>query len=175
MKDIIKTITTKTFTLDELNELSALLEKKKSEVNPYANLKSMSNKEFGESFSENLLCEKVKGLSHNNGAGHDLHSDKLGELEVKSVRLPVKSGWTMNQVHPQDCDGFLFAFYDTVKGTEKFCYVPSDEILSNFSCCRQHTREDGNPSCWSIHSSKKNEATLEKYYVGSFKELCEIV
>lgn len=63
MIDIYNVIKTSTYSLEELNLLAELVEQKKAELNPYANLKSMSNKKFGEEFSETLLCEKVGGFT----------------------------------------------------------------------------------------------------------------
>lgn len=134
----------------ELEELEKELKRIKNrikELNPYASLKEMSNKEFGEGWSEKYILSKCPFFKADNGLGHDFIY-QLGTVEVKSSRLPCKQ-ITYNQCHPNECDFFLFINYDTTNGIEEVYFVPSDDILNEtiFSKSKQHSR-DG--SCYTI-------------------------
>ena len=87
--------------IKELDEQIEILIQEKEKINPYSNLKSLSNKEFGEGFSENLIARQCPQLIHVSGKGYDFLSDKIGKIEVKSSRLPCKH-ITLNQLHPKD-------------------------------------------------------------------------
>ena len=153
--------------LEKYNEIIAEIDRLNQELeslNPYAHLKGLSNKAFGEGWSEPWILSKCPNLSKDNGAGHDIWSDKLGRIEVKSVRLPVKA-WTLNQVHPYDCDYFLFVFYDTIEGTEEIYLVPAGDIKAKFSYSAQHERgAKGDAKCISVTGTKKNKALLDAEY-----------
>ena len=158
-------------------EIKAQMELLKAELfalNPYAGLKEMSNKEFGEGWSESWILQHCPALKKDNGRGHDVYGEKLGKIEIKSTRLPCKQ-ITFNQIHPYDCDYFLFVLYNTEDGTEEIFLVPSEDIIDNnkFSISVQHQRVDENEkaNCFTMGMTKKNKATLEHYRIISWEEL----
>lgn len=157
--------------IQEIDNKIVELMAEKAKLNPFANLKEMSWKEFGEKFSENYVLEHVPNLVRKNGAGHDMYSEKLGYIEVKSGRLPYKSGWTMNQLHPDQCDYYLFVFYDTEEA-EVFLYLVSTGQLTSdeFKLNRQHGK-----GCFSMGQTKKNDQALEKYRIKDWKTLNSMV
>ena len=138
------------------------------ELNPYAGLKEMSNKVFGEEWSESHIIQNCPNLTRVDGKGYDLYSQRLGRIEVKSSRLPCKQ-ITFNQVHPYDCDYFLFALYETEEGYARLYLVPSKDLLNEtlFSMSGQHERpEAGKYTCFSMQANtKKNSKTLENYRI----------
>lgn len=160
--------------IKEIKEQIALLRAELLTLNPYAGLKEMSNKEFGEQWSEGWILQHCPTLKKDNGKGHDIYSDKLGKIEVKSTRLPCKQ-ITFNQIHPYDCDQFLFVLYDTEEGTEEIYLVPSSEIVdkSKFTLSVQHQRvgDDGEANCFTMTMTKKNRASLETHRIASWEEL----
>lgn len=153
------------------NEIEKLLAEKQR-LNPFASLKSLSWKEFGEGFSEQYVLDHVPHLSKENGAGHDMYSKRLGYIEVKSGRLPYKSGWTMNQLHPSECDYFLFVFYDTEEADTYLYLVPCGELTDSnkFTLSRQHGE-----GCFSLGQTKKNQDSLEEYRIKDWQELDSLV
>lgn len=114
--------------VSELRQIIAECEKRISELNPYGNLKSLSNKAFGEEWSEPYILSQVPALRKDNSAGHDMFSEKYGRVEVKSARLPLKT-ITYNQCHPYECEYFLFVNYDTENGGEKRYFLFLIKIL----------------------------------------------
>lgn len=155
------------------NELLQIIQNAEEELiqlNPYARLKQMSNKEFGEQWSESYILSKVPQFKKDNGLGHDFMHSILGKIEVKSCRLPC-STITYNQCHPEECDHFLFVNYNTNNGTETIYLVPSIDISNDkfFSKSKQHSREGG---CYTVSgSTRKNAAALENYKIGSLENL----
>jgi hypothetical protein len=149
-----------------------LLKQELFALNPYAGLKELSNKEFGENWSENWIVQHCPSLLRNNGRGHDLFSEHLGRIEVKSTRLPCKQ-ITFNQIHPYDCDNFLFVLYNTEDGTEEIFLVPAATLVAEFSLSVQHQRVDSGEkaNCFTMGMTKKNKAILEKYRIASWEEL----
>ena len=151
--------------LREINEQIAVLMKEKAALNPYAGLKDMSPKQFGERWSESWIRSKCSNLTKQNGSGHDLLAAN-GELwEVKSSRLPCKE-ITFNQCHPYECNRFLFVLYDTENGDETIYLVPAEDIKEKFCYSRQHghaaSKEEAD--CVSVGYGKTNKKILEDNY-----------
>ena len=149
----------------EINTQIAVLQAEKAALNPYAGLKDMSPKKFGEQWSESWIRSQCSNLTQNNGSGHDLLAAN-GELwEVKSSRLPCGE-ITFNQCHPYECDRFLFVLYDTMTGDETIYLVPAADIKAKFCYSRQHghgtCKEDAD--CISVGYGKTNRELLEKNY-----------
>lgn len=154
----------------EIDKLIAELKAEKEQLNPYANLKDMSNKKFGEEWSETYICSKVSGFERRDEKGWDLWNAKLGRIEAKSSRLPCAQ-ITFNQCHPNDCDYFLFVEYDTENITEHIFLVPASDFFS-FGVSVQHSRTD--VSCFTLSgSSQKNKRLLEQYRLAGWAELEE--
>ncbi len=157
--------------ISELRQIINECEKRILEINPYGNLKSMSNKEFGERWSEPYILSKVPNLQKDNSTGHDMCSEKYGRVEVKSARLPLTT-ITYNQCHPFECEYFLFVNYDTENGGEEIFFVPSKDILNEklFSKSKQHSRQE--EGCYTVSgSTKKNQQSLSNYRFSNFTEL----
>lgn len=156
----------------EIRQQIELLKQELFALNPYAGLKELSNKEFGEDWSENWIVQHCPSLMRNNGRGHDLFSEHLGRIEVKSTRLPCKQ-ITFNQIHPYDCDNFLFVLYNTEDGTEEIFLVPAGALVEEFSLSVQHQRVDSGEraNCFTMGMTKKNKANIEKYRIASWEEL----
>lgn len=76
-----------------------------SKYNPYYNLKTYSNKKFGEEWAEQYVVSKCPSLESKRGRGYDFicYLEKIG---LKSSRLPLKR-ITYNRCHPSDCDYFF--------------------------------------------------------------------
>lgn len=85
--------------LIEIDKKIEALMARKLELNPFAELKSMSNKQFGEQWSESYIREKCPNLIKNNGRGHDVITMNGEKWEIKSIRLPCKNT-AFNQCHP---------------------------------------------------------------------------
>lgn len=158
-------------------EIRAQIEALKQELtalNPYAGLKEMSNKEFGEGWSETWILQHCPALRKDNGRGHDIFGENLGRIEVKSTRLPCKQ-ITFNQIHPYDCEQFLFVLYNTEDGTEEIFLVPSADIVdtNKFSLSIQHQRvaDKNEANCFTMGMTKKNRTSLEQYRISSWEEL----
>lgn len=152
---------------EEIQNQIYVLQEKLKQINPYAGLKMMSNKEFGEQWSESLILSKCPSLSKSaDRKGHDLVSSKYGKIEVKSSRLPNKS-ITYNQCHLDEADYFLFINYDTEEGEEDIYFVPSEDLKNEnlFSKSCQHNRDGG---CYSIGLTKKNRDSLMNYHYSDF-------
>lgn len=159
--------------LKEIDRQIADLMAEKEQINPFANLKSLSNKAFGEGWSEPYILEQCPQLEHTHGKGNDFYSEKVGRIEVKSSRLPCKQ-ITFNQLHPKDCDQFLFVLYDTENADSIIYMVPSEDIEENFSITKQHDRHNDS-SCFSMGMTRANSAQLENYRINSWDELSERV
>lgn len=159
--------------LIEINKQIQALQKERELINPFANLKALPNKAFGEGWSEPYIVNQCPNLMRDNGRGHDLQAI-TGELwEVKSSRLPCAS-ITFNQCHPYECDKFLFVLYNTLEGEVIIYLVPSKDIKERFSYSRQHTHISSNEEadCISVRYSGDNKKLLEEYYrVKDFEEL----
>ena len=152
--------------LKELDESIAKLQKEKMELNPFANLKSMANKAFGE-WSEEYVVSKVKNIVIRHGVGKDLYSEKLGRIEVKSTRS-VK-GITFNQIKPDYSDYHLFVIYD-IDNIDTILYlVPNKLFNSELSISKQHNY-DGDGNCYTMRDTKNNLHILEQYKI-SWEEL----
>lgn len=155
-------------------EINALIEKLMAEreaINPYANLKSISNKEFGEAWSEPEIIKHCPSFEQRDEKGWDLWSKALGRVEVKSTRLPCQQ-ITFNQCHPRDCDYFLFVLYDTEEAEAIRYLVPAKDFF-DFSVTVQHDRKSKEEaSCFSMSgSSIKNKTKLANYIVPSWEAL----
>lgn len=160
--------------IQEIKQLIAELQTELFQLNPYAELPYMSNKMFGEGWSEPYVLSKCDGLKKDNSAGHDFYSNKLGKVELKSSRLPNK-GITYNQCHPYECDCFLFINYNTDDGTEEIYLVPSKDIVDSslFSLSVQHSRTEG--CCYSLNmKTQKNQKSLANYHIPNFETLNKI-
>lgn len=154
--------------IKEIDRLIAELMAEKEAINPFANLKNMNNKNFGEEFSEPYIISKCPNLIKDNSTGHDVRTVG-GELwEIKSSRLPLKK-ITFNQCHPTECDKFLFVLYDTDEGDVLLYLVPSKDI-ELFAPSSQHVR--GSLDCCSVSWGVKTRHSLEeKYRIESFEQL----
>lgn len=156
------------------SEIQAL-ENKIEELNPYGNLKKLSNKAFGEGWSEPYILSRCPSFTRVDGKGFDFTCERFGKVEVKSSRLPCAQ-ITFNQCHLFEADFFLFVEYDTENITENIFFVPSQDLLEPelFSKSIQHNRID--EGCYTISgSSAKNQKSLEKYRIASFEALEEIL
>lgn len=158
--------------ISDIDEQIRLLMEEKENLNPFSKLNMMSWKEFGEEFSEQYVLDRVPNLKPCRGAGHDMFSKRLGYIEVKSGRLPYKRGWTFNQLHPSECDWYLFVFYDTENYDVTIYLVSSTDITDadQFSISKQHG--DG---CFSMYCSLKNEVSLQQYRVKDWDTLNDLV
>lgn len=163
----------KTATLEELNKMEEEIKNRKSMLNPFANLKSLSNKEFGEGWSEPYIRAHVPNLDKDNGAGHDMKGVHYKKIEVKSSRLLFNDNWTENQVHPNEADAFLFVWYDCDNYTQEICFIPAKDLITKCTLSRQHVR-DG-LTCCTISSTNKNRAALREYMIPSWEALNEVV
>lgn len=148
----------------------AKLQERAKEINPYAELRSMSAKKFGEDWSENHVLEHASNLQKNHGAGHDMRGKHYDKIEVKSSRNTFEQEWTMNQVHPNQADAYLFVWYNCDEATDQMCFVPTEELLQHCSRSRQHG--DG---CFTVSSTFKNKQFLKKYMYSSWDALNEVV
>lgn len=153
-----------------IKEQMAALDARAKEINPYAELKSMSNKQFGEGWSEPHILDLVPNLSENHGAGHDMRGKHYENIEVKSSRNTFDQTWTMNQVHPDQADAYLFVWYNCDEATDEVCFVPTEDLLKHCSRSRQHG--DG---CFNIGSTVANKKFLKKYMLPSWEALNEVV
>lgn len=160
-------------TLEELEELEKKIQARKLELNPFSGLKSMSNKAFGEGWSEPYIRNHVPNLEKNNGTGHDMRGKHYKTIEVKSSRLTFNENWTMNQVHCNEAEAFLFVWYNCNNGTHEICFIPTEDLIAECTRSRQHTREG--KMCCTISSTKKNREVLKKYMISSWEILNEVV
>ena len=169
MSDIAARIAEIDIEIARLQEEKARLLGIELQINPYANLKTLSNKAFGEGWSEPWVASKCPSLIQDRHAGYDLTSEVLGRVELKSTRLPLASKITYNQCHPNDCDYFLFIDYNTIDGTEDIFLMPSADFQL-LHPSQQHGRND---LCYSATgcSSKRNAAILENYRINGWEEL----
>lgn len=139
-------------------------------LNPYAKLPYMSNKEFGETWSEAYIRQKVPNLNKNNGAGHDMASRKYENIEVKSSRITFDGSWTENQIHPTQADAYIFVWYNCQEGTEEICLIPTIDMITKCSLSKQHGE-----GCYSMRATRQNREVLSKYMVPSFEILNRMV
>lgn len=171
LRGIIIVTTVEKNRLIEIDNLIAQLMAERETINPYANLKSISNKEFGEAWSEPEIIRHCPSFCRVDEKGWDLWSESLGRVEVKSSRLPCKQ-ITFNQCHPKDCDYFLFVLYDTVEG-EAYKYLVPAKRFFDFSITVQHERKTKEEaSCFSMSgSSKTNKEKLAEFFISSWEDL----
>lgn len=157
--------------IQQIDKMIEELKQEKLRLNPYANLKDLSNKSFGEEWSESYICSKCPSFERCDQKGWDLFCEGLGRVEVKSSRLPCGQ-ITFNQCHPYDCDYFLFVEYDTEKVEEHLFLVPADDFFL-FGVTVQHARENKEQAtCFTLSgSSRKNTALLEQYRISSWEAL----
>lgn len=166
---------TKAERIEEIRNQIAALEKELYELNPYAELPKLSNKAFGEGWSEPYILSKVPNLMKKNGAGHDMGGKHYEFIEVKSCRKifskePGGKGWTMNQIHPDEADAYLFVWYNCEDGSETICFIPTKDMIEKCSLNRQHG--DG---CFTLSETINNKEVLSNYIIGSWEELNEVV
>lgn len=163
-------------TKEEMAEYQAIQEKitelraRALVLNPFAELKSLSNKQFGEGWSEPYILSKVPNLEANHGAGHDMRGRHFENIEVKSCRMTFDDTWTMNQVHPDEADAYLFVWYNCDTGDVQLCLIPTPDLLEKCTRSRQHG--DG---CFTVSASRNNRAVLSKYMYSSWDALNEVV
>ena len=155
-----------------LQEEKARLLGEEIKINPYANLKSLSNKSFGEGWSEPWVNSKCPSLVMDRHAGYDFTSKTLGRVELKSTRLPLTK-ITYNQCHPHDCEYFLFIDYNTEDGTEDIFLMPSAEFFSIHPSIQHERKSAEEGACFSATgcTCKRNQKILEKYRISSWVEL----
>ena len=144
-------------------------------INPYANLKAMANKSFGEQWSEAWVASKCSSLVSDRHPGYDFTSSQLGRVELKSTRLPLTK-ITYNQCHPHDCDYFLFIDYHTQDGTEDIFLMPSENFFDIHPSIQHERKSADEGACFSATgcSCKRNKEILEQYRVASWEELEKI-
>ena len=157
-------------TLNELDEMEKIIKTRKLQLNPFAELKSLSNKQFGEDWSEKYILSKVPNLHTNHGAGHDMSGKRYKNIEVKSSRILFSRDWTMNQIHPDQADAYLFVWYNCSNGTQDICLIPTADLLSKCTRSKQH----GN-GCFTVSSTQNNRAVLRQYMISSWEDLNEVV
>ena len=147
--------------LKELDLQISELQKEKEKLNPFANLRSMANKAFGE-WSEDYIIENTKNIRKENDMGRDLVSDNLGKIEVKSTRNTTKI--TFNQIKPEYSDYHIFIIYDIDNIDTSIYLVPNHLFGTELTISKQHNYS-GEGNCYTMSSSKKNMVVLEKYKV----------
>lgn len=151
--------------LKELDEEIERLQKEKMLLNPFANLKSLSNKQFGE-WSEQYVLSQVPNLKLAHGVGTDLISP-IGKIEVKSTRST--KGITFNQIKPEYSDYHLFVIYDIENIETHSYFIPNHLFEDKLSLSKQHNyAEEGN--CYTMRDTKENMKILKDYKV-SWEEL----
>ena len=157
--------------LIEINKTIEALMAEREAINPYANLKAISNKAFGEAWSEPEIIRHCPSFTQCDEKGWDLWSDALGKVEVKSSRLPCRQ-ITFNQCHPRDCDYFLFVLYDTEEADVIIYLVPAKRFF-DFSITVQHDRKSKEEaSCFSMSGSNlTNQAKLKEFLIPSWEAL----
>lgn len=158
---------------EELEKMEQAIKTRKIQLKPFAELKSLSNRAFGEGWSEPYIRAHVPNLEKNNGTGHDMRGRHYKNIEVKSSRLTFQGNWTMNQVHCDDADAFLFVWYNCENGTQEICFIPTEELIANCTRSRQHVREG--KTCCTVGATIKNRKALRNYMVSSWEELNEKV
>lgn len=151
------------------NEIVLDIERLQNELkhlNPYAHINYLSNKEFGNDWSENYIVSKVPSLRRYNGTGFNMISN-IGTIDVVSTRI-LSGTVTFNQLHPDECDWFLFVFYNIIEGTEKIYFVPSELLKdkSLFKITKQH-----GSGCYCMTTSPYNMSSLKYFIVHSWEEL----
>jgi len=151
---------------DEIQKLQVEL----YQLNPYAALPTMSNKKFGEEWSEPWILQHVPNLKKENGPGHDMRGINYPLIEVKSSRITFDGAWTQNQLHPTQADAYLFIWYNCNEGTEQLCLISSNDLMQNCSVSQQHG--DG---CYSMRATINNRKVLSKYMIPSWEKLNEMV
>ena len=161
---------TKKERIDEIIAEIANLQMELDTLNPYYKLLTMSNKAFGEGWSEKWILSKVPNLSKNNGAGHDMKGVKYQNIEVKSSRKTFDEAWTQNQIHPSQADAYLFVWYNCETGEEEICLIPTVDFMEKCSLSKQHGE-----GCYSMRNTRQNHAILSCYLYHSWEELNEAV
>lgn len=142
------------------------LQEQKLKLNPFANLRQLSNKAFGE-WSEDYVVEQAPNIEKKNGIGRDLISKNLGKIEVKSTRNT--KGITFNQIKPQYSNYHLFVIYDIDNIETTQFLVPNDILVNQLKMSKQHNYSaEGN--VFTLSDTKANMAILEEYKV-SWEEL----
>ncbi len=154
--------------LAEIDSQIELLKKKKESINPYSNLKSYNNKKFGEEWSEPHIIDNCPIFEIIDGKGYDFYNKKLGRIEVKSCRLPAT---TVNQCHPNDCDYFLFVFYDCDNYEDYLFLVPSKDFVEKFEPTPQHDRHKMTASCFNVSLGTSRRKELIKQYKVTYESL----
>ena len=149
------------YSVDYIKEQIAYWREQLAKSNKYGHLPSMGNQQFGQSWSESYIRSQVPNLIQDNGPGHDARGIHYNAIEQQ---------WTMNQLHPDEADAFLFVWYDCDNGTEQICLIPTKDLIENCSSSMQH-----GPGCFNMGSTVKNRKLLEKYMVPSFEALNEVV
>ena len=150
----------------ELQKQIELLKKEVEKINPYAYWREKPNKEFGEKYSETYILSRVPNLIPNHGAGHDMAGKHYSNIEVKSCRMTFKEKWTMNQMHPDEADAYLFVWYNCEEGTQEICFISTEDLLKVCKMSKQHG--DG---CFTLGATINNRNALKNYMVSSWEEL----
>ncbi len=163
-------------------EIEEVTRAKKDEIvraNPFYLLKGMTIKDFGK-WSEDFLKTNVVTFVREDGKGFDgWAKNHTVKVEVKSSRTDRsrKEGeHTFNQLHPHDCDQFLFLIYNTDLFSLDIFYFPSSLLLSDppvLSVTAQHDR--GLSGCFSLSLTAKNRQVLGAYRVDSLETLTELM
>ena len=157
--------------ITRLDDLQYIHDKVRQNVNPFATLKSLSNKKFGEEWSENYVRAHTPNLIRDNGTGHDALTKSGEKWEIKSARLPQKD-ICFNQCHLGGCDKFLFVLYNCETGEEQIYLVPAIDIRKNFHYSAQHIREGKETAeCVSIKYNGNKEVLENHYRIANWEEL----
>lgn len=165
--------------IQEIDEQIAALQAEKAlllgeelKTNPYADLKSMANKSFGEGWSEPWVASKCPSMVRDNHPGYDFSTVGLGRVELKSTRLPLTK-ITYNQCHPHDCDYFLFIDYDTINGTEDIYLMSSEDFMLLHPSIQHERKSAEEGECFSATgcTCKRNAEILKSYKLRGWDEL----
>ena len=151
---------------------------KAEELNPlYSAHKCKSIKEFGETWSENYLKSILSNIAGNGDAGYDVFGKKYKRIEIKSSRLDyVKDKWTMNQLHLNEADAYIFIWYNVDKGTYKICFMTKEDVKKYLKPSHQHNdKEKKDNDCYLFKNAIYRRKIMDKFMVSSIEELNEKV
>lgn len=180
----------------QIAEAEARIEKELSlcdSLNPWYHIKRMHMKTFGETWSENYIASHVPNLKTEryiyeervgkNGKkvikqkkekkkGFDVYGNHFEKLEIKSSRSSIEDDWTMNQLHLNEANAFIFAWYNADECYGEYALMTSDQIRNELEITEQHAR---NETVVNIKGTKENIAVMKKYLISSWEDLNERV
>ena len=158
----------------ELEKEKERIIQRQIELNPYIIIKNMNGKKFGENWSEKYVRSKVPNLHKNNGKGHDLKSPKYPLIELKSSRVDFEHGkWTMNQIHVQEADAFLFVWYDCNTGEQIISFMTTKQLCDE--CDRSPQHQADVDICCTVSNTERNLKAMKRHKIASWEKLNEVV